>query len=137
MGILLDKSALPNDAVLKDTLGKSFKFWLEIKEGVIKNYGPVKEEWKFYSAKSGWTMKLLSGKRNLLFISPFKGYFLASFIFGEKGVESVLKSGVDERIKEDLKGAVKYAEGRGVAIEVRSGKNGEDVLELVKIKINS
>ena len=137
MGVLLDKSIVPNDLQLNETLGKSFDLWVELKNVVKNEIGVVSEEWKFYSAKSGWTMKLIYKKKNLFFFSPYKNYFLISFVFGKKGEEQVLNSGVDERIKTDLSNAVKYVEGKGVAIEVRTKKNIKDILEMVKIKISA
>ncbi len=137
MGVLLDKSIIPDDLKLNETLGKSFDLWVELKNVVKNEIGVVSEEWKFYSAKSGWTMKLIYKKKNLFFFSPYKKYFLISFVFGKKGEEQVLNSGVDERIKTDLSNAVKYVEGKGVAIEVRTKKNIKDILEMVKIKISA
>ena len=137
MGVLLDKSIIPDDLKLNETLGKSFDLWVELKNVVKNEIGVVSEEWKFYSAKSGWTMKLIYKKKNLFFFSPYKNYFLISFVFGKKGEEQVLNSGVDERIKTDLSNAVKYVEGKGVAIEVRTKKNIKDILEMVKIKISA
>ena len=137
MGVLLNKSILPNDKLLKETLGKSYNLWVEIKKAIKNEIGIVSEEWKFYSAKSGWTMKMIFKKRNLFFFSPYQNYFLISFVFGKKGEELILNSNVDEKIKLELSKAVKYAEGKGAAVEVRSRKNVNDVIEMVRIKIST
>lgn len=80
-------------------------------------------------------MKLLSKKRNLLFVGPECGYFIIAFVFGDRAVEAVLKSQLPESIKNELMNARKYAKGRGVRFEIRDDSSLESVEELIRIKI--
>jgi hypothetical protein len=137
MGILLDKSISPGDQLLKDTLGTSFKLWEEIKKGIIGLYSPVTEEWKYYGAKSGWTMKLLYKKRNLFFFIPSEKYFTLGFVFGDKAVKEVEKSSLPKPMIEELLNAKKYAEGRGLRVVIKKKGDLKDVFELVRIKIEN
>jgi len=68
--IFLDKSVKPTNEMLSGALGQSYKYWEEIKNSLENQYGPLIEEWKYYSATSGWTLKLLLKKRNLFFFAP-------------------------------------------------------------------
>ena len=43
-----DKNNKPNDDLLLDKIGKSFKYWVEIQKHVKSNYEKVLNEWKFY-----------------------------------------------------------------------------------------
>jgi len=42
-----------------------------------------------------------------------------------------------EAIKVELKNARKYAEGRGIRIEVKSARDVENIQKLVKIKVKN
>jgi hypothetical protein len=137
MGTLLDKSKQPDDEVLKAVLGNTFKLWNEIKSGIVREFGTVTEEWKFYGAKSGWTMKLLLKKRNLFFLIPEEGFFITGFVFGDKAVAEIEKSGLPDALITDLVQAKKYAEGRGLRMEVKDKKAVNNVLKLVAIKLNN
>lgn len=135
--IFLDKEQMPDDKALSAALGKTYKYWLGLKDHIEKNIGETTEEWKFYSKKSGWVLKTLLKKRNLFFFKPYKDYFAITFVFGNKAVAKVEKSGVAEELKKDLLGARQYAEGRGLSIEVKNNKYLLDIKELIEIKINN
>jgi hypothetical protein len=132
-----DKQNQPTDAVLSSVLSDTQSIWNEIRTAIEKEHGHVVEEWKFYGTKIGWTLKLLHKKRNLLFLTAHNGYFMLSFVFGEKAVKEVEKSTVSEKIKSDLKNARKYAEGRGIRIEVKKRSQIGTVVKLVAIKLNN
>lgn len=132
-----DKNKKPDDKMLKDALGKTYKLWEEIKKHIKKEYGEVTEDWRFYNVRSGWLLKTLLKKRNLFFFVPVKDFFKLSFIFGDKAVDAVQKSDLTDNIKTALKNAKKYMEGRGLSIEVKSIKDLEIAKKLLEIKINN
>ena len=72
-------------------------------------------------------MKVLCGKRNLFFFVPREGGFQTGFVFGEKAIEEVMRSGLPERLKKELRESRKYAEGRGLRVEVRFPADVETV----------
>jgi len=135
--IFLEKSIKPNNEMLSDALGRSYKYWEEIKNILEDQYGKLTEEWKYYSASSGWTLKLLLKKRNLFFFSPCEKYFRLAFIFGDKAVNEVAHSDLSEKIIEELKTAKRYAEGRGLRIEVKKKADIINIIKLVAIKVRS
>jgi hypothetical protein len=137
MGVFLDKAKQPDDELLKKVLGTSYKIWEEIKHGIIEEYSPVNEEWKFYGAKSGWTLKLLLKKRNLFFFAPYEKHFIIAFVFGDKAVAVVEKSELPASLIKELVSAKKYAEGRGLSLEIKKKTDVNNVLKLVKIKIEN
>ena len=91
-------------------------------------------EWKHYGAKSGWILKLLLKKRNLFFLTPGDGHFRVAFVFGEKAVEAIAEGGFAASLVGELQAARKYAEGRGLRIEVESDADVRTVVALAKIK---
>jgi hypothetical protein len=132
-----DKSTMPDDKMLAKALGKSNRLWQEIKKNLKAEYGELIEDWKFYGQKSGWILKTLRKKRNLFFLIPLKGSFQISFVFGEKAVAVVGKSGLPQELITELKNARKYAEGRGLRIDVKNSEDVENIKKLVEIKVNN
>jgi hypothetical protein len=133
--VFVDKLNPPDETVLAAALGDAMTLWRDIRNRLEGRYGALVEDWKFYSKKSGWTMKLLLKKRNLFFSFPQDGCFSVSFVFGDKAVALVQQSSLPETIVSDLVNARKYAEGRGVLIEVKSPEDVGYIVKLVEIKL--
>ncbi len=134
---LLDKTKEPGEFQVAEMLAGSAEHWNGIKIFLIENIGQVNQEWKFYGAKSGWTMKVLLGKRNLFFMKPEKSAFMVVFIFGDRAVAEVVKSNLPENIKTELLEAKKYMEGRGLRLYVKTNDDLEIVKKLVEIKVKN
>ena len=123
--------------MLSGALGQSYKYWEEIRNTLENQYGPLIEEWKYYSATSGWTLKLLLKKRNLFFFAPCEKYFRLAFIFGDKAVSAVEKSDLPLKMVQELKSAKRYVEGRGLRLEIKKKTDVKNIITLVAIKINN
>ncbi len=95
------------------------------------------EEWKYYNQKSGWILKTLKKKRNLFFFIPVEGSFKITFIFGDRAVAAIEGSDLPEEIIDRLRNAKKYAEGRGIQLQVTSVADVENVKKLVEQKLQS
>jgi len=132
-----DKSKIPSEKEVAKVLGAKSKLWDSIRNHIEVKYGSTTPEWKFYSPKYGWSMKLLLKKRNLFFFGPREGFFLIAFIFGEKAVTAIQQSNLPNEIIEEIVNAKKYAEGRGLHIEVKKKKDVENIIKLLEIKINN
>jgi len=137
VSVFEDKDTRPDDKMLAKALGKSNRLWLQIKKHLKVEYGELIEEWKFYGQKSGWILKTLRKKRNLFFFIPLKSSFQVSFVFGEKAVAVVEKSDLPQELITTLKNARKYAEGRGLRIDVKNSADVEHIKKLVEIKVNN
>jgi hypothetical protein len=132
-----NKSKKPTEIDVATVLGSKSKLWEAIKRHVTDNYGVAIQEWKFYSAKWGWSMKYMMKKRNLFFFGPREGFFIITFIFGDKAVAEIEKSDLPKAIIEEIVNARKYMEGRGISIEVKKKNDVENILKLINIKINN
>ncbi len=132
-----DKAAKPTNQKLARALGKSNGLWKEIKKNLKGEYGELTEEWKFYGQKSGWILKTLRKKRNLFFFVPLEGSFRVSFVFGDKAVAATEQSDLPKDLIKTLKNARKYAEGRGLQIDIKGPADVENIKKLVEIKINN
>lgn len=132
-----DKTIKPSDELLSQALGTTYKYWDEIRTTLRKEYGELIEEWKYYGQKYGWSLKFLLKKRNLFFFTAYDKYFSLGFVFGDKVVSVIEKSDMPKNIIDDLKSAKKYAEGRGLRLEIKKRVDITHIKKLVEIKINN
>lgn len=130
----LDKAIKPTPARVAEALGGRYKYWVELKQHVGNK---ASEEWKYYGKTIGWTCKLLCGKKNLLFMSARDGFFVISFLLGDKGVFIAQQSMLASELIRQLVEARKYVEGRGIRIEVKSRRALAQVKILAGIKTAS
>ena len=135
--VFIDKLAKPDDQALVRALGKTYPLWAEIEKHIATTLGKSVEEWKYYGLKSGWTMKTLYKKRNLFFFTACKGYFRIAFVFGDRAVAEILKSDLPKALIEEVTNAKKYAEGRGLRIDVKTRRDVESVKKLIAIKVTN
>jgi hypothetical protein len=129
-----DKTRPPQDDDLSATLGRTFVFWNELKIRIATRFPPLSIEWGFTSKKTGWGLRLKQEKRTILYMIPCNGYFLASFALGEKAVKAAHESDLPTSVLEIIDTATKYAEGRGVRLEVRNAEDVRNVEKLAAIK---
>lgn len=132
-----DKEKKPTPQKLARVLGKSNDLWKDIKKHLKAQYGELTEDWKFYGKNYGWTLKTLRKKRNLFFFVPLEDSFNVSFVFGDKAVAAAEKTDLPKDLVKTLKNARKYAEGRGLLIEVKGPTDVENIKKLVEIKVKN
>ncbi|MCF6130464.1 DUF3788 domain-containing protein [Flavobacterium sp. AS60] len=133
--IFIDKNNEPTLDDLKKGLGNTFDIWTNFEAFAIKNYPNAKAEWNFSGEKFGWSYRVKDAKRVLIYLLPRDNFFKTAFVFGQKATEQIFESDISEVIKQELKAAKVYAEGRGIRIEVRDKSNLEDIQKMIKIKI--
>jgi hypothetical protein len=135
MSLFDDKSKQPTKQMLTKTLGKHYQLWKNIAEHVVEKYPKAMEEWKYYSVKYGWSFRLKDKKRNIIYMTPSDGCIMAGFMFGDKGVDAVQKSSVPQSIKDELRNAKKYVEGRCIRLQVGNKTDVANIKTLVDIKL--
>ncbi|WP_321322509.1 DUF3788 domain-containing protein [Labilibaculum sp.] len=135
ISIFTDKTAEPTQKGLQEQLASLYPLWEQIAESVRKKYPNPKEEWNYPGKNYGWSFRLKDKKRAIIYLLPRQGYFKAAFVFGQKAMDQVMAGDIDAAIKEDLAGAKKYAEGRGLSIEVHNAKPINNIEKLIDIKI--
>jgi hypothetical protein len=132
-----DRSRPPRDEDLEEKLGKALVHWNELKSRLASRFGPLSEDWGFSSKATGWGLRLKRRERTVLYMTPCEGYLLASFALGEKAVKAALGSDLPPSVLKVIDGARKYAEGRGVRIEVRNAGDVRNVEKLAAIKMDN
>jgi len=132
-----DKSMKPDDIQLKKVLGKTFELWMKLIDYVKANYDPSIEEWNFSGQKWGWAFRMKHKKRTILYFTPLEGYFINGFVFGDKAAAVLEKSDLSENIKEELRNAKKYMEGRPLRVDVKKQTDIENIKMLIDIKMSN
>ncbi len=124
----------PTDAELAVALGDAKSLWDQLVSGLAAEHG-LKTEWKSYSIKMGWGMRLKRKERNIVHFSPRRGGFQAALIFGEKAMAAVRAAKWPLRIRKILDEAPRYPEGTGVRLEIKSARDIQVVAKLAEIKL--
>jgi hypothetical protein len=62
---------------------------------------------------------------------------MVAFVFGDKGVDAVQDSNLPQSIKDELRNAKKYPEGRGIRLQVRNKTDVANIQTLVDIKLSN
>jgi hypothetical protein len=130
-----DKSKEPGTSDLQKMLGRTSSHWNDLKTHIAAEYAPLDDTWNFAGAKWGWSLRLEQKKRTVLYMTPCKGHFLVGFALGERAVRTAHDSDLPEAILAVIDGATKYAEGRGVRIEIRNKRDLEITKKLAAIKL--
>ena len=129
-----DKSIIPDDGMVSAVLGGAAAIWDELRAHVVDTYPDITAEWKHYGKAAGWTYKLISNKRNLLFFIPRNGNFRIRIVLGEKASAQAQASPLPDDIKAAISSAKSYAEGRSIDIDVDRREQLEAIKLLLKIK---
>ncbi len=130
-----DKAHPPTGEDLKVVLGKAHGLWLKLHLHVDSKFAPVSPEWGYSGKAYGWGLRLKTDKRTVLYMTPCHGYFLASFALGEKAVAAAQSSKLSPWVLDAIEKAPKYAEGRGVRLEVKSAADLRQIELLADIKM--
>ena len=129
-----DKSAIPSQDMVTAALADTAPLWDDLQSYIKARYPDIAAEWKHYGKSAGWSCKLISKKRNLLFFVPRNGCFRVRIGFGERGAACVESSDLPEEIKEAYRTATPYVEGRSIDIDVSRREQLEAIKTLLEIK---
>ena len=80
-------------------------------------------------------MRLKHKGRNIVYLSPSEGCFMASFALGDKALKAARQSGFPERVLKIIDEAKRYAEGTAVRLHVKNSKDIVIVKKLAAIKL--
>ncbi len=133
--IFTDKAIIPSEDDLKIALGEKYKFWNELFSFALEKFPEASFDWHFSGQKFGWGFRISDKKRVLVYLLPRDQFFKVGLVFGEKAFEEICNSSISETIVTELKNTKKYAEGRGIRIDVQDDSLISDLKKLIEIKI--
>lgn len=132
-----EKTRSPTIDELRSVLGAAYSPWTKLLALVAERIDPVAEVWKFSSASTGWGLRILHGDRVILYMTPQRNQFLVSVVLGEKAAAAARAARLSARVLKAIEDAPRYAEGRGVRIVVRGGRELPTLARLAQIKSQS
>lgn len=128
-------AAQPTAKELAGALGASQKAWDQLIEELADELEATGQEWNSYSVKAGWALKLKRKDRNIVYLGPRQGGFLASFILGDKALVAARQSKLPAKVVKLIQDAKRYPEGTAVRIEVKTLRDVGVVKKLAKAKL--
>jgi len=131
------KSKAPADDELAAALGAAKPLWDQLLSQLASQQRLIVREWHAHSQKAGWSLRMKRRERNIVYLSPSRGCFMASFALGQKAIEAARANGLPSSVLKLIAAARKYAEGTAVRIEVRTPEDVEVVVKLAGIKLDN
>ena len=84
----IERTATPTEAELAEALGRPAKaLWDKLVAELAEEHGATARDWRSHSRKAGWALRLKRRDRVIVYLSPSRGCFVASFALGEKAAE--------------------------------------------------
>lgn len=111
--------------------------WDQVVTGLAKEQEIDTQEWNSYSKKAGWSLRLKHKERNIVYLSPHRACFTASFALSDKAVQAARESGLSPPVLKIIGEAKRYAEGTAVRIEVKTSKDLAVVKKLAAVKLEN
>ena len=127
----------PTPKAVETALGTSHVLWTQLIAELKKELKLDAEDWHSSGVKHGWTLRLQKKNRNIVYLGPRTGWFLASFVLGDKAVAVACHSELPPCVAKTIGEAKRYGEGTPVRIEVRQAEDLSLVKILAKIKVEN
>jgi hypothetical protein len=92
-------------------------------------------EWKRYSKKGPWVVKVSEDERTLFYLTPHADRFEVTVVLGERATKAALAGRVRPALHGAIRSARPYVEGRPVRVVVAGKADLAGVAELVAVKL--
>ncbi len=133
----INKPDKPTNDELTAELGPAKALWDQLIADLAEECDAGIQEWKSYSPKYGWSLRLKHKKRTIVYLSPHRGCFGVAFILGDRAVQAARQSKLPRRVLTIIDEAPRYPEGTGVRLEVKGAKDIAIVKKLATIKMEN
>jgi len=127
----------PTQKAIEAALGPSCGLWTQLVAEMKEELKLDGEDWHSSGVKYGWAFRLQRKKRNIVYLGPRAGSFLAAFILGDKAVAIARKSALPAYVLKMIAEAKRYGEGTPVRIEVSESEDLDVVKALARIKVEN
>jgi hypothetical protein len=127
----------PTQKAVESALGNSWVLWEQLVAELKQEQKLDGEEWNSSGLKYGWSLRLQLKKRNIVYLGPRSGSFMASFVLGDKAIAVAWKSNLPTYVLKMIAEAKRYGEGTPVRIEVSKPEDLGPVKILARIKVEN
>jgi Protein of unknown function (DUF3788) len=125
----------PTDVELARVLGSARALWDRLLGRLAAEHKLTVPEWNSYSPKAGWSLRLKSKRRNIIYLGPCKDVFRVALVLGDKAVAAARQSDLPPGVTKMLNKAKRYPEGTAVRFEAVKAKDIEPIVKLAGIKL--
>ncbi len=133
----IGKLEKPTETELAATLGASKQLWDTLIADLSEELELDSQEWKSYSPKAGWSLRLKRKKRNILYLAPLQGSFSIAIILGDKAIKTARQNGLSKLVLKLISEATRYPEGTAIRMQVSNEKDLGIIKSLAAIKVRS
>ena len=127
----------PTEKAVAVALGATLPLWKRLIVEMKRDLNIDVAEWHTGSVKLGWSFRLQVKKRNIVYLGPRHGFFVAAFVLGNKAVAAAQNSALPLHVVQTINSSKRYVEGTAVRIDVKTSVDLEIVKTLAKIKIEN
>jgi uncharacterized protein DUF3788 len=132
------KAEEPTHSEVAETLGAKVKLWDELIEWMREKEGVQDQEWKGVVVKKyGWSLRLKKKGRNIVYLSPGKECFMASFVLSDKALDEAKHAHLSKSVQDALEAAPRYPEGNGLRLRVSRASDLVAVRKIAGIKVQN
>lgn len=131
------KAEKPNERAVETVLGQSYVLWIQLIAELKRELRLDGEDWHSSGMKYGWALRLKKKDRNIVYLGPRGGSFMAAFVLGDKAVAVARESNLPSTVRTTIIEAKRYGEGTPVRIEVRKVADLKPVKILPRIKVEN
>jgi hypothetical protein len=131
----IGKAKRPTDGELQAALGPAKPVWDRLIADLAVEQSVTNQEWKCYSAKAGWSLRLMQGTRTIVWLAPCVGCFRVAFVLGDKAVKAAREARLPASTLRLIEQAPKYPEGTGVRFEIKGAREIPVLKKLAAIKL--
>jgi hypothetical protein len=131
----IGRETMPTSVEVAAELQGASLVWDQLLAAVAERHAATFHEWKSYSPKRGWALRVAQKARTIVWLSPASNAFIASVILGDRAVAAANAKQLPREVVVALATAPKYAEGTGVRLVITNAKQLPGLLELIAIKV--
>lgn len=125
----------PSSKEVAEALGPNSEFWEQIVTWLATEKGVAEQEWMSGSPKYGWSLRLKTHGRTIIYLAPCAGCFRASFVLGDRAVAAAHQGSLPKSVIKAIDEAPRFSEGTGVRLMVKGQKDVPGVRKLAAIKL--
>lgn len=130
-----NKSRPPTEGDLSNVLGATLQAWKELETRIVARFPSTSAVWAFSGKNTGWGLRLVCKDRIILYMTPCRGFFLVSFVLGERAVMAAHQDDLPPAVLGAIDSAKRYAEGTGVRFEIRANRDIDSMETLAVLKM--
>jgi len=131
----INKTKPPTNSELSAALGATKPIWDALLVAVAQECDASIREWRSYSPKSGWALRVQRKARTIIWLAPAQDCFEVLFILGEAAMAAARQTRLPQRVLQAINEAPKYPEGSGVRLRVKPLRDLAAVKKLALIKL--